>query len=117
MLSERQLHEEIEREGVERRGQRREGSDVDWGGGSDDQDGGEESREGEGMEVDEEIDVRGMKAFVRSMGVNGQRHMGEGDLDDEERMRVEDESESEGENENEITAEIAMFGNAIFSVK
>ena len=34
-----------------------------------------------------------------------------------ETLAPEDESESEGENENEITAEIAMFGNAIFSVK
>ncbi|VDB95881.1 unnamed protein product [Peniophora sp. CBMAI 1063] len=89
MLSER-------REGAERVGERRRGEDIDWG-----DDGGGEDEEGEenDMEVDGVVDVKGMERFVRSMGVDGQREMGMGDVEDEERMRVEDE-ESEGGTED-----------------
>ncbi|KZV77400.1 hypothetical protein PENSPDRAFT_741035 [Peniophora sp. CONT] len=101
MLDERHLQEGRERDPrVEE--QRRGESDVDWGDASSSEnevDKGNEGGEGEGaegMDVDGDVDVKGMERFVRSMGVDGQRQMGMGDLEDEERMRVEDEGSEEG---------------------
>ena len=76
---------------------RRGDSDVDWG--------EEEKVEGEddsvvdvsngvgAMDLDSNIDLDAMKAFVNGMSANGGRHVTMDDIADEERMRQEDEDD------------------------
>lgn len=99
--------------------QRRGESDVDWGdededheanededeedglreveggiGGMEIDDGGSEGGgEDGGMQVDEEVDLQAMQAFVRGMSAEGSRHVTIDDLDDEEMIRREDAEE------------------------
>ena len=87
---------------------RRGDSDIDWGDTDEDEYGGGPVRFADGMdevsngigamELDSDIDMDAMKAFVKGMNVNGGRHVTMDDLADEERMMLEDAAgESRGE--------------------
>lgn len=117
LMDERRARKEGREVDPRRDEQRRGESDVDWGD-DDDEDEDEEDEEsgvmaveggigameiddgrGEGggedggMQVDEEVDLEAMKAFVRGMAAEGSRHVTMDDLDDEERIRREDAEE------------------------
>ncbi|KIK94890.1 hypothetical protein PAXRUDRAFT_420075 [Paxillus rubicundulus Ve08.2h10] len=113
MLSEARLREEDERDRRHPRWEtrRRDDSDVDWGTGTDEEE-GEERRDG--IEVDDEMDevsdglggmdvdpdlkleVNAMKGFVQSMSSEGSRFRTIDDIEDEARMRQEDEGGASG---------------------
>ena len=116
MMSEAQLRGSEERSGKDRDprwDERRRGdSDIDWGdadqedggGGADKMvDGVDEVSNGMGaMELDSDISVEAMKAFVKGMSANGGRHVTMDDIADEERMRLEDQN---GKNDSDSEVE------------
>jgi hypothetical protein len=82
---------------------RRGDSDIDWGDTDEEDDavrvgraarvidGVDEVSNGVGaMELDSDVDVEAMKAFVKGMSANGGRHVTMDDIADEEQMRLED---------------------------
>ncbi|KAI0332287.1 hypothetical protein GY45DRAFT_1321065 [Cubamyces sp. BRFM 1775] len=86
MHEEAQLHEIDPRRDEQRRGD----SDVNWGD-SDSDDDVEELSTGLGdMDIDGNISLSAMKAFVHSMSAEGSRHVTMDDVADAERMRAED---------------------------
>jgi hypothetical protein len=106
IMSEAQLREDDEQvaKGKDPRWEerRRGDSDIDWGDTDEGNDavsgktarvldGVDEVSNGVGaMELDSNIDVEAMKAFVKGMSANGGRHVTMDDIADEERMRLED---------------------------
>ncbi|KAI0058739.1 hypothetical protein BV25DRAFT_1829724 [Artomyces pyxidatus] len=111
IMSEAHLREEDPRRVEQRRGD----SDVDWG---DPSDGVEDPAVEElssglgGMDIDADLDIDAMKAFVKGMSASGSRHLSAGDLADEERMRAEDESQSENRSDRSSDDEGEMAVNA-----
>ncbi|KIM75681.1 hypothetical protein PILCRDRAFT_666166 [Piloderma croceum F 1598] len=109
IMSEAQLRGDDEQVGTgkdPRWEERRRGdSDIDWGDTDEGDDavrvgraarvldGVDEVSNGVGaMELDSEIDMEAMKAFVKGMSANGGRHVTMDDIADEEQMRLEDAS-------------------------
>ena len=91
---------------------RRGDSDISWGDTDEDDDGGQmegavqvtteldEVVNGVGaMELDTDIDLQALKAFVKGMKANDGRHVTMDDIADEERMRLEDAQSDLGESE------------------
>lgn len=80
---------------------RRGDSDIDWGDTDEDVlvgvDGVDEISNGMGgMELDGDIDLNAMKAFVKGMSSNGGRYVTMDDIADTEQMRLEDEAMTSG---------------------
>jgi hypothetical protein len=68
------------------------------------------------MELDSDLDVEAMKAFVKGMSANGGRHVTMDDVADEEQMRLEDASGSFGrgsESRDSDSDEIEEEGSAV----
>jgi hypothetical protein len=76
--------------------QRRGDSDVDWGDST-----SEGSLEDGGMQVDHDVDVYAMEAFVKGMSIAGSTQVTTDDLKDEARICAEDEETSDGESGHE----------------
>ena len=94
LLSEAHLRDEASGTAKDprRNEQRRGDSDVDWGDGSDADEAVEEISNGlGGMELDEDLDLNAMASFVKSMGVEGSRHLSMDDIEDIQRIKEEDE--------------------------
>lgn len=99
-LEEKHLHED-----EDMRKQRREGSDIDWGT-EEDSDSDEKAankynvEESDidkvssslgAMDLDADIDLKGMRSFVNSMSISGMEHTTMDDVEDDARLQAEDE--------------------------
>ena len=95
MLEELHLHEDEE----DKVGQRRQGSDIDWGDGDSDVE--KVSSSLGAMSVDSDLDPAAYSAFVKGMSRDGMAHTRIEDLEDAEKLRLEDEDEEETSSSNE----------------
>lgn len=97
-LEERHLHEE------EMKGERRRGSDIEWGDGGSDID---KISNGLGdMTVDQDLDPAAMARFANSMSASGMEHTRIDDLEIDEQIRIEDEDEDEGSEDDDEDSEV-----------
>ncbi|THH16891.1 hypothetical protein EW146_g3823 [Bondarzewia mesenterica] len=107
ILSEANLRKEVPDRDPRRAERRRGDSDVDWGDNSDDDTrnldpGVDEVSSGNGgMEVDPEVNIDNMAAFVRSMDVDGSHHVTMDDIADRERIEREDREVDETDDEDD----------------
>lgn len=98
LLSEAHLQEEasVIKKDPRRNEQRRGDSDVDWGDGSDGDEGVEEISNGMGgMEIDSELDPKAMARFAQSMSAEGSRFVSMDDIEDVKRIQREDEEDDD----------------------
>lgn len=99
IMSEAQLRgdEELRRGKDPRWEERRRGdSDIDWGEEDEDDSVVDVSNGVGAMELDTDIDLDAMKAFVNGMSANGGRHVTMDDIADEERMKQEEKEDPDG---------------------